>query len=56
MPTLLAAAVASAAGWILDAVVGPVAGTAASLGVGLVASSVIFVLAKRFFAELRDGS
>jgi len=55
MPTLLAAAVASGTGWICDAVTRPVIGLAGSLVVGLVASSVVFLLARRFFDDLRGG-
>jgi hypothetical protein len=53
MPSLLAAAVASAAGWVVAAVARPVAGTAGSMTVSLVLSSVVFLVARRHFAELR---
>ena len=55
MPYLLAAAAASAAGWLSDAAVGPVAGTAGSMVLSLVVSSVVFLFAKRFFEDLRGG-
>jgi hypothetical protein len=55
MPTLLATAVASAAGWIVGAVARPVAGAAGSMTVSLVLSSVVFLIARRYFADLRDG-
>lgn len=55
MPTLLAAVIASGAGWLCDAVTRPAIGLAGSLLVGLVASSVVFLFAKRFLADLRDG-
>jgi hypothetical protein len=56
MPTFLAAAAASAAGWITESVVRPIAGSAASMTVSLVASAVVFLLAKRFFVDLRGGA
>ena len=55
MPYLLAAATASAAGWLSDAALRPIAGVAASLVLSLVLSSVAFVIAKRFFEDLRGG-
>jgi hypothetical protein len=55
MPTLLAAAAASAAGWLSDAAVRPVAGLAASLVTSLVLSSLVFVFVKRYFQALRGG-
>ncbi|MEB2343919.1 MAG: hypothetical protein OZ948_04200 [Deltaproteobacteria bacterium] len=53
MPGLLAMAVASAAGWAVAAVVRPVAGGAGSLVGSFVLGAVVFVMAKRCFAELR---
>ena len=55
MPYLLAAAAASAAGWLSDTAIGSVAGVVGSMVLSLVVSSVVFVLAKRFFEDLRDG-
>ena len=55
MPGLLAAIVASAAGWLSDAAVRPVLGTAGSMTLSLVLSSVVFLTAKRWFEALRDG-
>jgi len=53
MPTLLATAVASAAGWVVASVARPVAGAAGSITASLVLSSVVFLVARRYFAELR---
>jgi hypothetical protein len=55
MPYLFAAAAASVAGWLSDAVVRPIAGVAGSMALSLVVSSVAFLFAKRFFEDLRDG-
>ena len=55
MPTLLATVAASAAGWLSDSAVRPWAGTAASTVLSLVVSTVVFLFAKRFLADLRDG-
>lgn len=55
MPTLLAAAAASVAGWAVAATTRPIAGAAGALLASFVLSSVVFVVAKRFFAELRGG-
>lgn len=53
MPSLLAAVVASAAGWVVSALARPVAGAAGSMTASLVLSSVVFLVARRYFAELR---
>jgi hypothetical protein len=55
MPTVIAALAASAAGWISDGAVRPMAGTATSMVVGLVVSTLVFLRARRFFEDLRDG-
>ena len=55
MPYLLAAVAAWAAGLLSDTAVSPVAGAAGSMVLSLVVSSVVFVFAKRFFADLRGG-
>ncbi len=55
MPTLIATAVASAAGWLSDAAFRPVAGLGASMVLSLVVSSAVFLFAKRFLENLRDG-
>ena len=55
MPTLLAVAAASAVGWLSESAVRPIAGLAASALVSFVVSAVVFVIAKRFFGDLRGG-
>ena len=55
MPYLLAAATASAAGWLSDAAVRPIAGVSGSMVFSPVVSSVAFLFAKRFFGDLRGG-
>jgi hypothetical protein len=55
MPYLLALGTASAAGWLSDVVIRPVAGVAGSMVLSLVLSSIVFLHAKRYFEELRGG-
>lgn len=55
MPSLLAAAAASVAGWAIAAATQSIAGTAGALLASFVLSSVVFVVARRFFAELRGN-
>lgn len=53
MPSLAAGLVAFVAGYILDALVGPVLGTGATLIVSMVGSTVIFYYVRSWFRELR---
>jgi len=53
VPTLLAIAAASAAGWLSDGATRPILGVAGSMVSSLVVSSVAYLLAKRFFEDLR---
>ena len=55
MPTFLAMTAASAAGWLSESAVRPVTGVEGSMVLSLVVSSVVFLIAKRFFEDLRDG-
>jgi len=55
MPTLLAMVAASAAGWFSESAVRPLVGLAGSMASSLVVSTLVFVYAKRFLEDLRDG-
>jgi hypothetical protein len=55
VPTLLAIAAASAAGWISDGATRPVLGLAGSMIASLVVSSAVYLMTKRFFDDLRGG-
>lgn len=56
MPTLVAALVASAAGWLVESPVRAVAGPIASGATGLVVGTFAFYFARRYIEGLRGGS
>jgi hypothetical protein len=53
VPSLVAAAVASLAGWILDDLFQPYLGMGVTLVLSLVASTLIFFYVRRWLVELR---
>ena len=53
MPTLVAAAVASLAGWVLDDLLQPYLGMGLTLASTLVASTLIFFYVRRWLVDLR---
>jgi hypothetical protein len=53
VPSLMAGAVASLAGWILDDFLQPYLGMGVTLLLSLVASTLIFVYVRRWLVELR---
>lgn len=53
MPTVAAALVASLAGWVVEGPARAVLGPGGSMAVGLLAATLVFVFAKRFFVDLR---
>ena len=55
MPTLGATLAATIAGWMIDAGIADWVDTSTRLVVGLVASTVIFVVTLRQLQRLRDG-
>lgn len=55
MPTLLAIASASAAGWFSESALRPLIGGAGAMLASLVASTLVYLYAKHFFVDLRDG-
>lgn len=53
MPSLMAAAVASLAGWVLDELLQPYLGTGVTLVLSLVASTLVFFYVRSWLVELR---
>jgi len=56
MPTLVAMLVASLAGWLMEEPVRALLGFFPSTIVVLLASTAVFVFARRFLSDLRGGS
>ncbi|MEZ5289607.1 MAG: hypothetical protein R2745_00850 [Vicinamibacterales bacterium] len=55
MPSLGASVAAMLAGWVLDDVLAPYVGFGTRLVVGLVATSILWVLVFQWLRRLRDG-
>jgi len=53
MPTLIAALIASLAGWLVESPTHAVLGPVSSMTLSLVVSTVAFYFAKRFVSNLR---
>ncbi len=53
MPSLVAAAVASLAGWVLDDLIQPYLGMGVTLVLTLVVSTLIFFYVRRWLVDLR---
>ncbi len=53
MPSLAAAAVASLGGWVLDDLFQPYLGTAPTVVLTLVASTLVFFYVRRWLVDLR---
>jgi hypothetical protein len=55
VPSLAASVIASLAGWVIDSLVEPFLGIGGRLLVGFVATVFIYVYARNWLLELRDG-
>lgn len=55
MPTFLAILISAAVGWFVEAPIRGILGPGGSLVVSFVLTGVVFIVAKRFLRQLRDG-
>ncbi len=53
MPSLAAAIIASLAGWLLDAIIAPIAGLALRILIGIVVTTYVYVYARNWLSDLR---
>jgi hypothetical protein len=55
MPSIAAALIASLIGWIIDAAIESFLGIEARIFIGLIVSTIVYVYARRWLLQLRDG-
>ena len=55
MPSLAAAMIASIVSWMIDAVIEPYTGIGTRIFISLIDSTLVYVYARRWLINLRDG-